>query len=268
MKRILALVLIVCMSFELIGNDCTISANSELAIKTVYVDGREYHYYIDKEGRFHLEDSDNEAELILNSNGEADVTLGGDEEVYSIDFETLTSSDIEATVYNEDGEVVEEYNDIDDVVEDNYEGQFFIAIPAIVIELLVEVLVCLAATVVVNGVLRYAASVIVKEVSEKKRKQGLIYKAYLHSSEPESVYVDVNNTIDATQAKSRIMSGKNIYTYSGTLARQIVISTKLGATLGEITKKSNMKKGYVYYYHYHTANRNGAHAWYGKPYTK
>lgn len=93
----------------------------------------------------------------------------------------------------------------------------------------------------------------------------MIYKAYIDPATDEAVYVDAESPITANQAKHRIMSGNNIYTFSGTSARNIVFATGMGVTEAELTK--HRKKGQIYFYHFHTAGRNGAHAWFGRPYT-
>jgi len=56
---------------------------------------------------------------------------------------------------------------------------------------------------------------------------------------------------------------KKNYTYTSTRARSIVVSTGLGVTHSETSWK--WYRACSYFYHYHTANRNGAHSFYGLP---
>lgn len=261
MKRIYIIILIICISINYIGNGYDVKAESTSQTQTVYVDGIEYEYYLDNYGNFHLETVDGYAELVLNNSSVAEIEIG--DENYCAEFETLTSDDIDAVVYDEEGDIIEEYNDINEVVDDGYEGQFLISLTAISVGTLIEVVVCLAVTTVIYGALRYAASAIAKD----KKKQGLIYKAYLDPSSG-NVYVDKKNTISASDAIARIKAGNNIYTYLKHNASYIVGCTGLGIAGPEITAKKNMKNGCTYFYHYHTAGRNGAHAWYGNPHTK
>ena len=263
-KKIIATLLVTCLLVNLLHSS-TVNAGTENKIEIVYVDGVKYYYYLDKDNEFHVLDENCEAELVMNTDGEA--VISSEDEEMTIEFQTLTRDDIEATVYDDEGEEVKEITDIDEIVDDSYEGQMLVEMSVLsyVASTLVRVLVVLAVTVVIYGALRYAASVIAKEVVENKRKQSLIYKAYIDPATDEAVYVDAESPITANQAKHRIMSGNNIYTFSGTSARNIVFATGMGVTEAELTK--HRKKGQIYFYHFHTAGRNGAHAWFGRPYT-
>ncbi len=72
--------------------------------------------------------------------------------------------------------------------------------------------------------------------------------------------------ITRTHAINRIRGGYDVYTFSRIDARSIVVAAGMG-----IIGPENDYKWYLpgqFYDHYHTANRNGAHSFYGLPRTR
>lgn len=67
----------------------------------------------------------------------------------------------------------------------------------------------------------------------------------------------------ACLAVSRIVCGSDTYTFTSSQAKGIVKSTGLGVTSSE-NHWAWYKVG-SFFNHYHTANRNGAHSFYGIP---
>lgn len=117
-------------------------------------------------------------------------------------------------------------------------------------------------TIVVAGVVYYAIDkAIVKIRQNKEHSQSKYYPAKLSG---KMVYIAMKNPISLSQASTRIRRGQDIYTYFSGNAKKAVLGSGLGSWYkSEIDQKR--KKGYIYFYHWHTANRNGAHAWFGNP---
>lgn len=124
--------------------------------------------------------------------------------------------------------------------------------------MLLKILLGLALTVIIGGIVYYA----VPRVIEKIKQNSYIskyYRAYLGS---KTIFVALYHSISKTSATNRVASGQNIYTFYSTNARSAVSNTGLGYTHDEAHRKPKQ----FTFNHYHTANRNGAHAWYGLPY--
>ena len=69
----------------------------------------------------------------------------------------------------------------------------------------------------------------------------------------KDVYISYKQSISFKKAVSRIRYGKNIYTWTSANAKSAVLATGLGTIpKEEIDSMSTGKKGYVYYYHWHT----------------
>lgn len=261
------MMLCLCLMVNIIGERCNlIHANTKS--KVVYIDGLAYEYYFDTELKLHINciEEGYIGSLVLDDEGRADVSI--DDGDYFVDIEELNDNELEATVYNTLGEVVEEYDDIEDVINEEYEGQTLVLgwVTVIAVGTLVEVLFEIAITTVIVGVTVYAISEVYTAIKEDKKKKKLYYKAYLSE---EDVYIDYKSPISQGDATNRIKKGKNIYTYTSGLARTAVYNTGLGViTESEMTSKKKMKKGHLYYWHWHTLNRNGAHSFFGKPYAK
>lgn len=266
--KIVSLILVTCLTINLCGGkNVRISAKSDNE-ESVIVNGIKYTYFFE-DNTLKLMCDEADACLELDMNGYAKVEI--ENENYTVDFEELSEDKLDATVYNEDGKKVDEYDEIEDVMNIDYEPQAAIAlVSAICVTTLVEVLVEIAICAVIAGVTCYAVSKVIEQVKEEKKKQKLYYKAYLMDLK-ESVYIDFRKDaqLSKSEASRRIQQCKNIYTYDRDRAKAAVDGTNMGCIPEpEITSNKNMKKGHLYYYHWHTFGRNGAHAWYGAPHTK
>lgn len=268
-KKYISVILVICLLCNLykINN---IYASDE-KIQSVYVDGIEYNYYIQNNGDIIIKTAETKeyfAEMIIHNDGQnADATIRnkGKEENYEIAINELTAENIDVSVIT-DGVVVEKFNSIDDIYEEEYECQTTATVTVTVFSIatLLEVILEVAAFVTIAGVTYYSLSKAYEAIKEDSKKKKFIYKATLAKS---GVYIDKYNPIDTKAAVARMRLGYSIYTYSGVLAQNITFNTGLGC-IEESEIDSKMVKGNVYYYHWHTANRNGSHAWFGRPHTK
>lgn len=147
------------------------------------------------------------------------------------------------------------------MISDSYDGQAAVAVTvvtAITIETLITAILTAAACIVVAGVIYYAGKSVAKEI-ERTKQQNNYFKAYV---EKKNVFINISNSISRASAISRIHSGSDVYTYKRSAAKSLTKATGLGCTSPEISCFKGKK---VRFYHYHTANRNEAHIFYGLP---
>lgn len=93
----------------------------------VWVDGIAYEYSLDSKGVLTVNAVDNdlygEIKLYSNGNAVANVLNEDNKKVkYNLDINTLTSDDVDIDVLNTQGKVVKTYNDVEDIIEDEYDG--------------------------------------------------------------------------------------------------------------------------------------------------
>lgn len=233
--------------------------------QVVYIDGNAIEVIVDAENgiiKAQAINGSDDSSLIISENGESTATVYDkteDEYIdYSLEVETLTKDDVDIAVVDEGGEIVKEIDDYGDIINDTYEEQFAVGIiTAITIETLITALLVTAACITVSGVIYYAAKSAVKAIEKNKANKSYYYKAFIYN---KNVFINLNR-ISTSSAISRIRSGLNIYTYTSSLAKNITLSTGLGCSSPEISDL----KGKVRFYHYHTANKNGSHIFYGLP---
>ena len=210
---------------------------------------------------------DSYGKLILDKDGVAEITVldeNNELNQYEAKIEDLSENNVNITVLDDDNEIVEEYDDEDDLLVDEYECQAAVTVGVISVTTLLQVLLAITACIVIAGITYYAVSTVQAKIAQDKKKKQYYYPACLKGKD---VYIAYNKSISSSAASNRIRSGMSIYTYTSSLARTAVSNAGYGVIGPEIDSKKNMKKGYIYYKHYHTGNRNGAHAWYGVPYT-
>lgn len=261
MGKKLAKIMVLVLITNTIFNVTQVKAQDDNGKKYVYVDGVEYCVYVDEDFNTIVKAVGEDAELILDKelNGTISIQDGKESGTYDIEVSELDveQEEMDITVYKEDI-VFENYDDIEEIIPDEYSGQAAIAVAGgtIFVGGLISALVYALVTVTVAGVVCYAVDAIVKQV---KQNQQYYYKAYLKLG---TVVINPY-AITSTEAKNRIKNGDNTYTYTATLARSIVVATGLG-----VVGPENHYKWYSlgsFFNHYHTANRNGAHSFYGLP---
>lgn len=263
--------------FAMCINFTYVSANEAIKEeKIVYVDGVGYSVSIDEDYNITLQsvDSDNEAKMVLDNTLSGDIRIdnGNGVEKYKIDISELASSDnlddedfeyddIDIEITDQQGNIVEEYDEMDDVILDEYEGQAAIAVGGtIAVGGLVTALLKLALAVCIAGVVCYAVDAVIDQV---KRNRNYCYKAY----RALNTVVINPRAISYESAISRIKNGSDVYTYTKGMAKSIMVSTAQGY-YGPENHWAWYKFG-SFFNHYHLNShkkgKNDAHMFYGLP---
>ncbi len=204
-----------------------------------------------------------DGKLTLNSDGTCSAYAYNNDnkrkENYVLEISDLYEEKVNVEVWNENGAKVETYTSYQDIVPDVYTGQASIVIGGgISLLLLLKILLGLVLTVIIGGIVYYAVPRVIEKIKENSYISKY-YRAYLGS---KTIFVALYHSISKTSATNRVASGQSIYTFYKSNARSAVSNTGLGYTHDEAHRKPK----HFTFNHYHTANRNGAHAWYGLPY--
>lgn len=266
MSIILAMVLVL---NGLVYSESSVFANNldSKNIETIYIDGIKYNITINEDLNIEVNTSVDGEEFSLEVDklsGEGNFT-SSDYNIVASEYEVTVNSvvnedNLDVTIEDDIGNV-EEIDSLDDLIDDNYEGQMVISgtLAALtgkaVLSALVAALALSAKVIVVLGVTYYA----VDRVADKI-KNGFIYPALRRNN---AVYIAPLATTKS-KAINLVRAGKDVYTIIRAHAKSIVISTGLGVTPSENHYYTSKNKG-IYFSHFHTANRNGAHSFYGLP---
>lgn len=215
-----------------------------------------------------------------DGNGIAEITNNGTTEMMSVDINDLSSSDVDVTIYESSTSPqnsmashstdsqgvyhINSFEELSDLAHNSVQTRSVIAVSVWSLSKLLYVVVSVLLTVVVAGVTYHAIASVVEAIQDNRDKARECFKAYYKSGLTD-VYIDYSSPISPTEAVARVKSGLSFYTFNPTNAYNNVNAAELGVIGPEIDK--NRKANYLYYYHYHTANRNGAHGWYGVPVT-
>lgn len=264
-KQIMAGILAVALVFSTGGMQVSAKSMEGVVTEIVYVDGNAIKVTIDIMNDKVIAESvehGDESALVICEGKESVVTVYDVEDEtfveHKIDVDTLTQKKLDLTLTEKGGKKVK-YDKHEDIIKDSYSGQAAITVvTTITVGTLITAVLATAACIIVAGVIYYAAKAAVAEIERSKETKAYYYKAYIHE---KNVFVNLNK-ISYTSAVSQIKSGQNVYTYYASNAKKIVTATGLGSTSSEISDL----KGKIRFYHYHTANRNGAHSFYGVPY--
>lgn len=152
-----------------------------------------------------------------------------------------------------------EFKKISDLKADDYEGQIAIVGGAIIITGgLLAFLIELGLVLIIAGLIYVAVYEIAEEM---KRNSRYYYKAYMQFN---IVYV-ASLPITLSQASNRVVQGYNVYTYTSSLAYAATTGSGLGAVYHSNHAPGFNPFGIYYFDHYHPANFNGAHVWFGLP---
>ncbi|MCL1913772.1 MAG: hypothetical protein FWG10_07845 [Eubacteriaceae bacterium] len=109
----------------------------------------------------------------------------------------------------------------------------------------------------------YSMSFFYSVLARQEDMHNYVFKARI--SGPD-VFVAVDRTISEDEAGALIKELKSIYTFNEAKARQCVQASGNDA-ISRPEIDQNKKYPNIYYYHFHTYDRNGAHAWYGSPHS-
>lgn len=268
-RKMIVLLLVACIALS----DTDMQVNAEMTTgstsEVVYVDGNPIRVTVNPLNGTIMAEAVNkrdDSSLVISENSENIVTIYDNNENnyvdYELDIEDLSYDEIDVDVYDEDGDIVESYDDVNDLLDDTYEGQAatVTVVTTITVGSLITALLEAAACIAIAGVIYYGAKAAVKAITQKSQKKDYYYKAYIYN---KNVFINISNSISKTSAITRIKTKQNVYTFYSSNAKAIVKSTGLGCTASEISDL----KGKIRFYHYHTANRNGAHSFYGNPVT-
>lgn len=283
-RNLLAVVLVVVLAVNLCLADYrNVKADEG---ETVYLDGIEFTITYDDDMNMVIKgdavDSLSESELILNKDGTATVMIdneGCEQENYSLDIEEMDGeNDFEATVFDENIDVVAEYDNYDQLEEDidAYEGQTAISAGGVVlitIGLTLAVLILWGLAKIISGVVYLVATKFYSAVqslakSKRAKAYNYYYPAYIVG---KKTFISPSS-ISTSRAASRIKNGLCVYSFTSYLARQVVIAAGYNhwpsGTTGDVTSAKNRKSGGIYFYHYHKATSTGhgtEHSFYGAP---
>lgn len=109
-------------------NIFNVKVNASEKENSVFIDGIEYTYYIDGDGNMEINatNDDSYGKLILDKDGVAEITVldeNNELNQYEAKIEDLSENNVNITVLDDDNEIVEEYDDEDDLLVDEYECQ-------------------------------------------------------------------------------------------------------------------------------------------------
>ena len=254
-KQLVSLVLAFVLSFSVL--QVVYAGNPGKFRDEIYVDGVKYIYEI-YPNKVTIQAEGHDVYVEINNNGKTkikgkDVKGLKENETYELSIQNLTQELTDITVYK-DGIKVKQINNLADLEKDSYFGQAEVVLGG-AIGLGLLVLIIAGVVIVVAGILYVLADAIADAI--KKNFPNDYFAAQLITGQ---VGIDPSG-ISYAVAVTRISCGLSVYTSTSTKALNAVLGTGLGATSAEID--ANKYRGYTYYWHYHTAARNGAHAWYG-----
>lgn len=268
-KSISAFILII----SLIVNMFAVPVNADSAntsAKIVYVDGIRFVCSIDEKGTVTVKSSGKHTgtKIKIYSNGKAEadtIDKNGTLQSYDVKINELSQKDVNIDIYDEQHRKIGEYNGIESICEDSYEGQTaataVIAVP--VLGAAFKALILTIMVAVIGGITYYVGAKAIEKIKSSSKMRGRYYRAELLNG---SVYIAYKNPITKSEAGRRIRRGKSVYSYTKSMAKSAVKASGWRcASLPEID--SNRKRGKIYFYHYHTNPKNGSHSWYGLPYT-
>lgn len=268
LTSVLAVMLVIAIMFSSgLSKVLAVSINGTLDT-VVYIDGVKF-VITDTEDRVIVkaEGKSSDFKMYLFDNGtayaEGKDENGEDTKVW-LNINELSEDKVDIDLKTEDGTLTK----LTSLNEDEYAGQMAATIGMGSMAIYSAVLWALAALLITSAVVYIAGEAcqaLDYALRKNKVKSSKYYKAYIYKG---SVYVTKNN-ISKSAAISRVAIGYDIYTYKSSDARSVVSSVGRGVIGPEIDKRTKssgaVKKG-IYYYHYHTGNRNGAHAFYGSAY--
>lgn len=260
MNKILSKLLILTILANLtFSNSQSVYASSTEDYKTVFVDGVEYSVVMDGENNIYIKaiTEGYDADMALDENLEGEIHINSEEYNVVINDIDYNSEDVDIVISDENNNIVENYDSMDDLTPDDYNGQTAAVVGGTIgIGSLVTALLYACLAVTIAGVTCYAVDAVIDDVKKNKK---YYYKAYRRLN---TVFINPV-PISAAKATSRIASGSDTYTYTSQLAKSIVVATGLGVTASE-HHWAWYKIG-SFFNHYHTKNRNGAHSFYGVP---
>lgn len=263
MKKIISSLLIFVMVFS-IGTNQIFAAAFSNDKTIVYVDGIKFKITSEEDSTtVETVGLVNNSKMILDLEGNARVELVDENrniKEYTLKINTLLEDAVDFTITDNNGET-KHYNDIEQLKNDEYEGQAAIVIGiggATLGAFLQALLYAIIGTTVVY-IAGYACMELADALRTRKMSSTKYYRAFRSNSK---VYVG-KQTISRSAAVSRLRTGQDTYTWSKSNAKSIASSVGRGVKGPEID--SLRRKG-VYYYHYHPKSGARFHSFYGNAY--
>lgn len=260
---ILAVMLVIAIVFSAgLSQVLAVSINGSLAT-IVYIDGIKF-VITDTEDKIIVETQgqENDFKMYFWDNGKAYTESEGTNVWLNIN--ELTDEKIDIDLETEDGAITK----ITDLEQDEYQGQALGTITLGGITLGKAILCAIAALLMTSAIYYIsgeAYQALDYALNKKKISHNTYYKAYIY----KKVVLVSKKGISKNSAINHIRLGWDVYSYKSSDARRIVEAVGKGVIGPEIDKKtttSGIIKHGIYYYHYHTGNRNGAHSFYGNAY--
>ena len=268
LTSVLAVMLVIAIMFSSgLSKVLAVSINGTLDT-VVYIDGVKF-VITDTEDRVIVkaEGESSNFKMYLFDNGtayaEGKDENGKDTKVW-LNINELSEDKVDIDLKTEDGTVTK----LTSLNEDEYEGQMAATITYGGIAIYSAILWALAALLVTSAVV-YIAGEAYQALDYALRKSRLsynkYYKAHIYNN---SVFI-TKDSISKNSAIARVGLGRDVYTYKSSDARRVAVAiTGLvkGPEIDKQTKSSGALKKGIYYYHYHTWPKNGAHVFYGNAY--
>lgn len=268
LTSILAIIIVISIVFSSgVNKVLAMTINGSLDI-VVYIDGVKFVVTDTEDGVIvRTEGKSNGFKMYLFDNGTAyaeDKDENGKNIKTWLNINELSKDNIDIDLKTEEGNVTK----LTSLNEDEYEGQMAATIGMGSMAIYSAILWALTALLITSAVIYIAGEAcqaLDYALKRSRVQSSKFYKAYIYNG---SVYV-TKNSISRKAAISRIATKQNVYTYKSSDAKNIVAAVGMGVIGPEIdkrTKSSGVVKKGIYYYHYHTGNRNGAHAFFGNAY--
>lgn len=268
-KKCLSIILVSCLLMNgLFTSEIIAEAQNIGKEEIIYYEGKGYTTTFENNGDYtikSLEDGKNSGSITLHADGSADAFIKNNLSIekYKLKFHEFHNKSINVDVFKNDKKL-KNYTSADDLNYDNYAGQtVFYEVLIYSLTLFLYLLLVVMAATVIAGVVYYAVSTVIESVKNRENNGTFYYNALLIG---QDVFINFVYPISKDTAVGLIQVGLSIYTYFSTAAQFVVSETSYGC-LPYPEIDSIRRLGNIYYFHYHTANRNGAHAWFGFPYT-
>lgn len=257
--KLVSLVLVVALMLQTVAFASGINKD----IKTVFVDGIKYQARIDENFTLTLKSIglDENLELVINPDSTGTIKgihELGENETADVVINELTSDYVDVEIKSKNRAVKRIQGNLD-VLETNNGGRTAVGTAGMIVlgEAAIKALLAAGMATTVGTVLCYAVTEIKSQV---KKEKGYYYKAYLLDG---ILYINPKG-IDVNAAAVVIKSRDDIYTYDGNLAYKAIRAASIGA-VGPENHYEYSKYNEQFFDHYHTADRNGAHAFFGLP---
>lgn len=287
LKKILCFMLISALMINTtVANAEEVSSETENLqdLDTVYVNGVEFDFDYDVEtGNVIVqgETDGSSAEMLLETDGTAEISInnvGQEDEEYNLEIHDLDKNNIDVDVYD-GGDLVESYDDYNDIIEDVYEEQEAITWTLVITAALIITAVCATAYITYESDVMYImASQFYKSVTAakeavKKAAKNWYYPAYVNTSK-NIVYI-CPSKISLTSAAKLLKANGNVYSFTSAMAKKAINYSgyapySSNGSTGEVHKI----KGKLVFYHWHKGKTSSsgvlkksgsAHSLYGAP---